>query len=316
MHKSERGERAHKAFMTHQDKIVDALQKWEPKAFREDQWKREGGGGGRTRVIEGGEVLEKGGVNVSCVFGELSEGFAAELPGEGRTFMATGISLVLHPRNPRVPTVHANFRYLEKGSETDRVAWFGGGGDLTPWILYEADAVHFHSVWKAVCDAHAVADYPRFKSWCDEYFFIPHRRETRGVGGIFFDYLGLSGHPKGTPADLDRAEAFVYDAASRFIEAYIPILTQRMTEPFTEEERDWQLYRRSRYVEFNLVYDRGTVFGLRTGGRTESILMSLPNEVRWRYQDEIQAGTFQEALVEVLKSPRDWLKSRGDDQGV
>jgi coproporphyrinogen III oxidase len=306
MNISERGERAHQSFLRHQDAIVTALQAFEPEgAFREDAWERPGGGGGRSRVIEKGAVLEKGGVNVSCVFGELSEAFAAELPGAGRQFMATGISLVLHPKNPAAPTVHANFRYLEKGEGDDRVAWYGGGGDLTPWILFDEDAVHFHRTWQAVCDAHPVADHARFKRWCDEYFYIPHRQEARGVGGIFFDYLGLDGHPRGTPADLDAVEAFVEAAARQFLPAYLPILERRKDLPSTEADRDWQLRRRSRYVEFNLVYDRGTVFGLKTGGRTESILMSLPNEVRWRYDDRPETDA-QRRLIDVLRQPRDW----------
>ena len=304
MDSSERGKRAHAMFLKHQDRIVSALQALDPgHPFREDRWDREGGGGGQSRVLEGGAILEKAGVNVSCVFGELSESFAAQLPGEGRRFMATGVSLVLHPRNPHAPTVHANFRYLEKGSEA---AWFGGGGDLTPWVLYEEDARHFHGVWRDVCGRHAVADHAAFKAECDRYFHIPHRGEARGVGGIFFDYMGLE-PPKGIPAELGAAEAFVDDAAGSFLQSYTPILERRKDTSFTEEERDWQLVRRSRYVEFNLVYDRGTVFGLKTGGRTESILMSLPNEVRWRYDMKPRPDSYQSRLVEVLRNPVDWL---------
>jgi coproporphyrinogen III oxidase len=253
-------------------------------------------------------LIEKGGVNVSCVFGELTESFARELPGEGRAFFASGISLVIHPRSPHVPTVHANFRYLEKGAG---VAWFGGGSDLTPWILYEEDAVHFHRVWRDVIARHpAVPDYPTMKAWCDDYFFIPHREERRGIGGFFFDYLGVP-PPRGTSIDLDLAFRFVKDAAKSFLGAYMPLVERRREHPVTEEEREWQLVRRGRYVEFNLVYDRGTVFGLKTKGRVESILMSLPNLVRWTYDQGPTPGTYQERLVSVLRTPRDWLSTRG-----
>jgi coproporphyrinogen III oxidase len=297
----------HAFFLEAQDRIVAGLERFEPELrFGDDRWDREGGGGGRSRVIEEGRTFEKGGVNVSCVYGELSETFASQLPGPGRSFVATGVSLVIHPRNPHVPTAHANFRYLEKGDDEHRVAWFGGGADLTPWVLYEEDAVDFHRAWKAVCDRHEVADWPRFKQWCDAYFHIPHRGEARGVGGIFFDYLGLDA-PMGTPADLDQVEAFAKSGADTFLEAYAPIVERRLETPATEAERTWQLIRRGRYVEFNLVYDRGTVFGLKTGGRIESILMSLPNLVRWGYDVKPEPG-WQQDLVDVLQHPRDWLK--------
>jgi len=303
---SVRAERMHAFFLEVQDRIVEDLQRFETRArFGDDRWDREGGGGGRSRVIEEGEVWEKGGVNVSCVYGELSEAFASELPGAGRQFVATGVSLVIHPRNPHVPTAHANFRYLEKGDDRHRVAWFGGGADLTPWILYEEDAVSFHRTWKGVCDRHAVADHARFKAWCDDYFHIAHRREARGVGGIFFDYLGLDA-PKGTPADPSEVERFVREGADAFVDAYVPIVERRVPTPWSDEERAWQLLRRGRYVEFNLVYDRGTVFGLKTGGRIESILMSLPNLVRWGYDVKPEPG-WQQDLVDVLQRPRDWL---------
>ena len=296
----------HAFFLEAQDRIVAGLERFEPELrFGDDRWDREGGGGGRSRVIEEGQTFEKGGVNVSCVYGELSEAFASQLPGPGRSFVATGVSLVIHPRNPHVPTAHANFRYLEKGDDEHRVAWFGGGADLTPWVLYEEDAVDFHRAWKAVCDRHEVADWPRFKQWCDAYFHIPHRGEARGVGGIFFDYLGLDA-PMGTPADLDQVEAFAKAGADTFLEAYAPIVERRLETPATEAERTWQLIRRGRYVEFNLVYDRGTVFGLKTGGRIESILMSLPNLVRWGYDVKPEPG-WQQDLIDVLQHPRDWI---------
>jgi coproporphyrinogen III oxidase len=304
---SERGHRAHALFLDVQDKITDTLAGIDGgPGFRTDEWRRPEGGGGRTRIIEGGAVFEKGGVAVSLVHGELSEAFARELPGEGRRFLATGISLVIHPRSPRVPTVHANFRYLERGDAEHTTCWFGGGSDLTPWVLFEEDAVHFHRVWRDVNRRHAVGDWPRFKKWCDEYFHLAHRGESRGIGGFFFDYLGLPA-PKGTPADPEDAFSFVRDGAGSFLDAYMPIVARRKDERWTEAERDWQLRRRSRYVEFNLLYDRGTTFGLRTGGRVESILMSLPNLVSWKYDDKPEPGTYQEQLVEALRQPRDWL---------
>lgn len=306
---SERGARAHAFFLEVQDRITAALEAADGGArFRTDEWERPEGGGGRSRIIEGGHVFEKGGVNVSLVFGELSEAFAKELPGPGRSFLATGVSLVIHPRSPHVPTVHANFRYLEKGGPDAGVAWFGGGADLTPWIVYEEDAAHFHRVWRDACARHPVADHAAFKKACDEYFFLPHRGESRGIGGIFFDYLGLDA-PKGRPADHEQAFDFVRDAAGAFLDAYLPVVERRRGTPGTEAERDWQLRRRSRYVEFNLIYDRGTIFGLKTGGRIESILMSLPNLVAWKYDDQPEPGTYQEELLEVLRHPRDWLAS-------
>lgn len=279
-----------------QDRICAALAEVDgPGRFREDVWERLGGGGGRTRVLAGGDVFEKAGVNFSDVAGQFSEEFAREVPGTGRDFTATGVSLVLHPRNPFVPTVHANFRFLTKGDQS----WFGGGGDLTPFYPFREDVIHFHKTWKAVCERHSeVADYPRFKRWCDEYFLLPHRDEPRGVGGIFFDYL------KG---DLERLFAFVRDCGSAFLDAYLPIARRRKDEPYGERERAFQQLRRGRYVEFNLIYDRGTQFGLRTGGRTESILMSLPPVVRWEYAYQPEPGSREAELYEYLR-PRDWAE--------
>ncbi|HVR74056.1 MAG TPA: oxygen-dependent coproporphyrinogen oxidase [Planctomycetota bacterium] len=284
-----------------QDVITRRLEALDGQAFQEDRWERPGGGGGRSRVILDGSLFEKAGVNFSEVDGELPEDFAGRMPGEGRRFYATGISLVLHPWSPRVPTVHANFRYIEKGGHW----WFGGGSDLTPYRLYAEDARHFHRVWKSACDRHDPSYYPRFKKWCDEYFHLPHRGEARGVGGIFFD--DLTGDP-------ERLLTFWKDAASSFLEAYVPIVERRRGEVSTADEREHQLLRRGRYVEFNLLHDRGTVFGLKTGGRTESILMSLPPLVRWGYDagragaiDQPQTGPDAE-LLDVLKRPRDWLK--------
>ncbi|MBM4073287.1 MAG: oxygen-dependent coproporphyrinogen oxidase [Planctomycetes bacterium] len=277
-----------------QDRICAALEDVDgPGRFHEDRWQRAGGGGGRTRVLLEGGVFEKAGVNFSEVFGEFSEEFARQIPGEGRAFTATGISLVLHPRSPMVPTVHANFRFLTRGGKQ----WFGGGADLTPYYPFREDCVHFHRVWKQVCDRHpAPVDHAHFKKWCDEYFFLVHRQEARGIGGIFFDYL---------EGDFDRLFAFVQDAGNNFIEAYLPIVRRRKDEPHGDKERHFQEFRRGRYVEFNLIYDRGTIFGLKTGGRVESILMSLPPRVRWLYDFHPANGTREAELYEALK-PRDW----------
>ncbi|WNG30752.1 oxygen-dependent coproporphyrinogen oxidase [Cystobacter fuscus] len=278
-----------------QDEICGALERLDGKArFREDHWKRPGGGGGRSRVLEEGAFLEKGGVSTSVVFGELEEAFAGKLQGEGRTFWAGGLSLVLHPRNPHVPTVHANYRFIHQGSK----AWFGGGADLTPYYLQEEDAVHFHRVHKEACDRHDPAYYPRYKKACDQYFHLRHRDEARGVGGIFFENTGEA---------LEREFAFVKDVSRAFLPAYLPIAERRKDTPYTEAQRAWQELRRGRYVEFNLVWDRGTLFGLETKGRTESILMSLPPVVRWRYDYHPEPGTEEARLVEVLRRPRDWV---------
>jgi coproporphyrinogen III oxidase len=285
--------RAASYFRSLQDSICGALTSLDPKGFHEDLWDYHGKGGGRTRVMTEGEVFEKAGVNLSEVEGEFPEEFAATMPGTGRRFKATGVSLVLHPWNPMVPTVHANFRCIQKGDQ----AWFGGGADLTPYYPYREDCIHFHRVWKAVCDRHAnVADYQRLKAWCDEYFFIKHRNEPRGIGGIFFDYL--SEQPEAT---FD----FVQDAGDQFVHSYLPIAERRKNEPFTDKERDFQLYRRGRYVEFNLIYDRGTIFGLKTGGRIESILMSLPLNVKWLYQYQPEPGSREAELYSYLQ-PQDW----------
>jgi coproporphyrinogen III oxidase len=281
-------------FMGAQERICAALEGEDGGAqFRRDAWQRAGGGGGLTRVIGDGLVFEKGGVNTSAVHGELRPEFAATLPGDGLSFFACGISLVLHPRNPYVPTVHANFRCLRRGS----ALWFGGGADLTPYYPERQDVLHFHRVWKDVCDRHDPTFYPRFKKWCDEYFFLGHRGETRGVGGIFFDQL---------QRDPERDFAFVRDAADAFLSAYLPIVQRRREHPFGDRERSFQLLRRGRYVEFNLLYDRGTTFGLKTDGRVESILMSLPPLVRWEYDAQFPAGSREADLANWLK-PRAWL---------
>jgi coproporphyrinogen III oxidase len=288
-------DRAFHYFRDLQDRIVAALEELDGSGrFREDSWQREGGGGGRSRVLSEGAVFEKAGVNFSDVHGQMSEEFARQIPGEGCDFTACGISLVLHPRSPMVPTVHANFRFLTKGERQ----WFGGGADLTPYYPYREDVVHFHKVWKRVCTRHAsVVDYARVKKWCDDYFFLPHRGEARGVGGIFFDYL---------EGNLNPLVAFVRECGDNFLEAYLPIARRRKDEPYTPEQRAFQEYRRGRYAEFNLLYDRGTIFGLKTGGRTESILMSLPPRVRWEYDYHPEPGSREAELYDVYLKPRDW----------
>jgi coproporphyrinogen III oxidase len=267
--------------------------------FSSDAWQRPGGGGGVARVLEGGALFEKAGVNWSSVEGELPAEISEQMPGQGRAFRAAGVSLVLHPRSPMVPTTHANFRCFSKGE----ALWFGGGADLTPYYFFQEDAVHFHQVLAEACDRHRpVGDYDRFKAWCDEYFFLPHRNETRGVGGVFFDYLGAKGeHPP------EKVFDFVRDLAGAFAGAYVPIAQRRQPTPYGDTERNWQLRRRGRYVEFNLIYDRGTLFGLKTNGRIESILMSLPPLVRWDYDVMAQPGSPEAELLTHLR-PTDWLR--------
>jgi coproporphyrinogen III oxidase len=294
MHADTLTDRAAEYFQSLQDRIVAAVERLDGGVFREDSWQREGGGGGRSRVLTEGGVFEKAGVNFSDVHGEMSEEFARQVPGSGRAFRAAGVSLVLHPRNPMIPTVHANFRFLAKGDRQ----WFGGGADLTPYYPWREDVVHFHAVWRRVCQAHApTADHARMKAWCDEYFYLPHRGEARGVGGIFFDYL---------EGDLEKSFAFVRAAGDAFLDAYPPIVMRRRDEPYTPEERGFQEYRRGRYVEFNLLYDRGTLFGLKTNGRIESILMSLPPQVQFRYDFRPAPGSREAELTEFYLKPRDW----------
>ncbi|MDX1618659.1 MAG: oxygen-dependent coproporphyrinogen oxidase [Balneolaceae bacterium] len=291
-----------------QSRICTSLEELDGKArFRHDDWDREGGGGGHTRVIEKGRVFEKGGVNVSTVHGELPELIRKRFEVDQGWFWAGGLSLVIHPLSPMVPTVHANFRYFElyddRQMEEIRDRWFGGGTDLTPYYLWDEDAVHFHKVLKQACDRHGRDLYPRFKKECDRYFFNSHRQEARGIGGIFFDYL--------RPSD-DRSAEDWYSFSTRtgevFLEGYIPIVIRRVDEPYGEEHRYFQEIRRGRYVEFNLIHDRGTLFGLKTGGRTESILMSLPPRVRWDYDYEVKDETSREAyLLQCLHNPVDWI---------
>lgn len=290
--------RAASFFQDLQHRIVAGLEAADPQGrFRSDLWQRAGGGGGDTRVVEGGALLEKGGVNWSEVHGELPADFARQLPGSGTHFWASGVSLVLHPQNPHVPTVHANFRMIRQG---DR-AWFGGGADLTPYYVFEEDARHFHRTLKAACDAHHPEFHPAFKRQCDEYFHLAHRGEARGVGGVFYDHLTGEAHG----LDLEGVFAFARTIGEAFLPAWLPIAERRRHLPYGERERTWQAHRRGRYVEFNLMYDRGTLFGLRTGGRIESILMSLPPRVQWSYDHHPAPGSPEAALLEALV-PRDW----------
>ena len=285
-----------------QTRICDALEALDGQAaFRSDRWARAGGGGGLSRVIEGGDVWEKGGVNTSAVHGVLPERMAQAFGVEAATFFATGVSLVIHPRSPYVPTVHANFRYFALGDDLGRPddQWFGGGADLTPYYPDMADVRHFHGTWKDVCDRHPrVADYAAFKRQCDAYFYLPHRKEARGAGGIFYDYL------RDDPEALFR---FSEDAGSAFLEAYLPIAERRKDEPYGERERRYQAIRRGRYAEFNLLFDRGTKFGIETEGRTESILMSLPPHAAWHYDWHPEPGT-PEAEAQWFFQARDWLQ--------
>ena len=268
--------------------------------FAADDWQRPGGGGGTSRVLSGGGIFEKAGVGFSHVFGKEMPPSATKNRPElaGKSFQAVGVSLVLHPRNPYVPTTHANFRFFTAG-ERDPVWRFGGGFDLTPYYPCLEDVVHWHEVAKRVCDPFGEDLYPRYKTWCDEYFYLEHRGETRGVGGLFFDDLN--------EPDFDQSFEFVRRAADGFLEAYKPIVRERASHPYGERQRDFQLYRRGRYVEFNLIYDRGTLFGLQSGGRTESILMSLPPLVQWRYNWSPEPGSAEEKLSADYLRPRDWL---------
>jgi len=270
--------------------------------FAEERWTRPEGGGGITRVLAEGPVIEKGGVNFSQVEGKNMPVSATQHRPElaGRSFKAMGVSLVIHPRNPYAPTSHANVRCFvaEKPGEP-AVWWMGGGFDLTPYYGNDEDARHWHQVAATACEPFGEDVYPRFKTWCDEYFYLPHRDETRGVGGLFFDDLNEWG--------FEKTFAFLRSVGDAYLDAYVPILARRMHEPYGERERQWQLYRRGRYVEFNLVYDRGTLFGLQSNGRTEAILMSLPPLVRWEYGYKSEADSAEQRLLEQYLHPRDWL---------
>ncbi len=287
-----------------QDRIVAELERLDGKSFRRDRWVRTEGGGGESRILEDGGVFERGGVNFSHVYGaQLPASASASRPEiAGGGYEAMGVSLVLHPRNPHVPTVHMNVRFLvSTRTATDPAWWFGGGMDLTPYYGFEEDVRHFHAACKQALDPFGAEYYARFKRWCDEYFLVRHRGEPRGVGGIFFDDLNERG--------FDHCFALVRSVGDHFLPAYTPIVDRRRDTKYGERERDFQAYRRGRYVEFNLVYDRGTLFGLQSGGRAESILMSLPPLVKWRYDWKPEPGSAEEKLYRDFLKPRDWLNS-------
>ncbi|MFC3652755.1 oxygen-dependent coproporphyrinogen oxidase [Dyella humi] len=300
--KSEQVERVEHFLRELQDLICKAVEQADGQArFMEDAWTRPAGGGGRTRVLRDGAVFEQAGVNFSLVHGDkLPPSATAHRPQlSGGSFIATGVSLVLHPRNPYVPTTHANVRYFEAQKEgVEPVWWFGGGFDLTPFYPFDEDVRHWHTVARDLCAPFGADVYPRYKQWCDEYFYLKHRGETRGVGGLFYDDLNDGG--------FEHCLVFTQAVGQGFLDAYLPILDRRKDTPYGEREREFQLYRRGRYVEFNLVYDRGTLFGLQSGGRTESILMSLPPRVRFEYAYQPAEGSAEARLAEYLK-PRDWV---------
>jgi len=288
-----------------QNRICQALEQSDTEGkFIEDEWHRDGGGGGKTRVLNNGKVFEKGGVNVSIVHGALPQLFKEKFNAHDASFYACGLSLVIHPNSPKVPTVHANWRYFEMYDKKGNLqtAWFGGGTDLTPYYLDTEDAKHFHSVNKLVCDNHNPNYYQEFKKECDDYFYNSHRGEARGIGGIFFDYQKAN-----DDTSLEDIMNFCIDSGNAFTEAYIPIVEKHKNESYSPEQKKWQEIRRGRYVEFNLLHDRGTHFGIKTKGRTESILMSLPSTVRWEYNHHPEKGSPEEQLIDVLKNPKDWV---------
>lgn len=301
-----RRDRVHQLMKTGQRKLVAAFEKVDGEAgFTPYTWERPGGGGGTAMALETGGVFEKAGVNVSAVHGErVPVSLAKQHPAtKGRPYYATGISLVLHPQNPYVPAFHANYRYFEIGAEDEEsdVWWFGGGADMTPSYAFEEDIIHFHRTLKAQCERYPQADYATLKKTCDDYFYIKHRGEMRGVGGIFFDELSPVG--KGDwEADLKHQE----DGINTILDAYLPIVERRKDTPYGEKERKWQLYRRGRYAEFNLVYDRGTLFGLQTQGNIEAILMSMPPYAHWAFNYKPEPGSAEAEMLEFLQ-PRDWV---------
>lgn len=298
--------KAHDYFLTLQDTIVTALEDADGSRFNTDQWDRDEGGGGISRYLENGPLIERGGVLFSHVRGRTLPPSASAHRRElaGRPWEAMGVSLVLHPRNPYIPTVHMNVRLFvahpRDNTDDDVVFWFGGGMDLTPYYPFEEDARHFHATCKAAVDPFGDDKYALYKKWCDDYFYLKHRDETRGIGGLFFDDYNEHG--------FDHSFDMVQSVGNHFLDAYMPIVKRRRTLEYTERERDFQAYRRGRYVEFNLVFDRGTLFGLQSGGRTESILLSMPPSATWRYMWQPDADSPEARLNEFLK-PREWLKS-------
>jgi len=304
--------RMEKFIREQQEHIVSELEMIDGKRFQRDEWQRPHGGGGLSCVLQEGNVFEKAGVNISVVYGTLNPQAIKAMKANHKTmdsedaldFYALGLSMVLHPKNPMAPTVHLNYRYFEtmKPDGTSQAWWFGGGADLTPSYLFDEDAVHFHKTLKEACDKHDKDYYPRFKKWCDQYFSNKHRGETRGVGGIFFDDLDAA------EADAENTFAFIQDCLKSFLPSYVPIINRRKDMPFTEKEKEWQQVRRGRYVEFNLVHDRGTAFGLNVpGSRVESILMSLPLTAQWRYMYEPDPKSREHRLLEVLRDPKEWV---------
>ena len=285
-----------------QNTICESLSKIDGKEFAEDSWTREEGGGGRSRVLRNGNIFEQAGVNFSRVSGnQLPKSATSQRPElSGCSFEAAGVSLVIHPLNPFVPTTHCNVRFFYAQPENGNpIWWFGGGFDLTPYYGFEEDAIHWHQTAHNACQSFANGTYEKYKKWCDEYFYLPHRNEPRGIGGLFFDDLN-------TP-DFETCFSFTRSVGNHFLPAYLPIVERRKDHPFSDEQRQFQLYRRGRYVEFNLVYDRGTLFGLQSGGRTESILMSLPPQVRWEYNWQPSEGSPEADLYNHFLKPKDWL---------
>ena len=282
-----------------QDTITSKLEEVDGKArFQQDLWERPGGGGGRTRILSNGDVIEKGGVNFSAVFGKTPDKIKEAMNLPESDFFATGVSIVLHPKNPFVPIIHMNVRYFEM---SDSTWWFGGGIDLTPHYIEDFEAALFHRELKMACDKHDPAYYPEFKKWADDYFYIKHRKETRGIGGIFFDHLN---HKRGK--SKEELFDFVKEIGDTFAPIYTKLAKRKKNTVFGEKEKQWQLLRRGRYVEFNLVYDRGTKFGLDTDGRVESILMSLPETAGWTYNYQAEQGSEEEKTLEMLKNTREW----------
>ncbi len=288
-----------------QDQICSGLEAVDGASkFREDLWQRPEGGGGRTRVIENGAFFEKGGVNISAVDGKLPEAMQKMFNVGEVDFFACGLSLVMHPKNPMAPTVHANWRYFEMYDASGNIIsqWFGGGQDLTPNYLFEEDAKHFHQTCKTACDKHNPEFYPKYKKQCDHYFWNAHRHEARGIGGLFFDYCKAD-----ESMEMEDWYQFVTEVGNSFLSAYASIVERRKNLPYTEAQKTWQEIRRGRYVEFNLVHDKGTLFGLKTNGRIESILMSLPPKVQWVYDHHPEPGSEEEKLIKILETPIDWI---------
>ena len=288
-----------------QETICKELEKIDGRGkFLEDKWVREEGGGGTTKILEEGELIEKGGVNISKVYGILPESMQKQLKTNDNKFFACGLSLVIHPKNPMIPTVHANWRYFEMYDKNGKISdcWFGGGQDLTPYYINKNDIKHFHSVCKSVCDKHSDDFYFNFKQNCDEYFYNSHRNEARGVGGLFYDYCKETSNKS-----ISQWYDFIEDISNNFLNSYIPIVEKRKLIAYSKSQKEWQEVRRGRYVEFNLVHDKGTLFGLKTNGRIESILMSLPPKVSWKYNFKPKPNSEESKLLKILKNPVKWI---------